>query len=224
MNNRQYFTAQSGLIDPSDASKWQVVLIGCGGLGSFIGPLVSKLGIGELHLYDFDTVEESNIGGQNFIPSEINKLKIDCVASRCIGTVSTFWERVDINTEYKLSKPTIFISAVDNMKTRQDIYHSVKNLTNARCIIDPRMGGEIGKVEYCDLLDMDSRKRYMATLHSDENSTPLPCSERATSYNAMLISSIVGYWVKNVLLTVGPPCAVSWYNNFSNNAFGLTIM
>jgi len=228
---KTFFSAQSGLISPDKAKEWHIILIGCGGLGSYIGPAVSKLGIGRLDLIDFDRVEIDNIAGQNFLEKDIGRAKVEIVANNSIGRVYTHQLRVKESGQLSYLKHStnlkkIIIPAVDNMATRILAYNAFNyDLVdhNTRYIIDPRMGGEIGKVECCDLLDMDSRKRYVSTLFPDSEGMALPCAERLTGYNAMLISSIVTYMVKEAI-SVDPTLnnTLHWYNNMPNNAFSLT--
>lgn len=225
---REYFQAQSGIINPDKGANWQVILIGCGGLGSYIAPLVSKLGVSELVLIDNDTVSVENIAGQNFLPSDIGRFKVSAVSDNCLDNKVInkvlMYSRVDKNTpleEVKQGNKRIIISAVDSMLSRKDIYQLARfNVTNGvRWLIDPRMGGEIGKIEVCNMLDSGSRRRYESTLHSDSEGMALPCAERLTGYNAVIIAGIVTYIVKQILTNGSIP--TTWYNNLPNNAFSL---
>ena len=58
-------------------------IIGCGAVGSTIAENLARLGIKEIHLWDFDAVEEHNIANQMFFVSQINKEKMDAVEEIC---------------------------------------------------------------------------------------------------------------------------------------------
>ena len=54
----------------------KVSILGCGGLGSNIAMILSRAGIGEIYLYDFDKIEYSNLNRQNYKISDIGKEKV----------------------------------------------------------------------------------------------------------------------------------------------------
>lgn len=53
----------------------QVHLIGCGAIGSHLAEQMARLGINNVHLWDFDTVSAHNIANQNFRDKDIGILK-----------------------------------------------------------------------------------------------------------------------------------------------------
>ena len=53
----------------------QVHLIGCGAIGSHLAEQMARLGISNVHLWDFDTVSAHNIANQNFRDKDIGVLK-----------------------------------------------------------------------------------------------------------------------------------------------------
>ncbi len=52
-----------------------IVLIGCGGLGGEVGHGLARKGVGRLTLFDFDTVELSNLHRQFFGPDDLRQNK-----------------------------------------------------------------------------------------------------------------------------------------------------
>lgn len=57
----------------------RVAVAGLGGLGSNIAIMLTRAGVGTLHLIDFDRVELSNINRQQYSLEEINMYKTDAI-------------------------------------------------------------------------------------------------------------------------------------------------
>ncbi len=109
-----------------------ISVIGCGGTGSFIlsklarlDYALSKLDHPGLHItaYDNDTVEEYNIGRQNFTPYDIGQNKAMCLIEKINMAYGTQWiakaEKVDAFNNY--DKTNFIITAVDNVETRMKL-------------------------------------------------------------------------------------------------------
>ena len=63
-------------------SKRKIMIIGAGGIGSFLIPLLDKTGLYNITVFDPDVVEIKNITYQNFDEGDIEKLKVDVMADR----------------------------------------------------------------------------------------------------------------------------------------------
>ena len=103
----------------------RIVMIGCGGLGSECSHGLIRKGIGELHLFDHDVVELSNLARQKFGDEDLGKNKALCLAhnliheatarSLIIGHAMTFQEAVEQEISTRCS---LAIVGVDNNLTR----------------------------------------------------------------------------------------------------------
>lgn len=110
----------------------QIVLVGCGGTGSWLAPAVARIARMlseqgrkiELTFCDPDKVEEKNIYRQNFCAAEIGKNKADALAER----YGMAWgvEIKSLPGKYKISisTDTIVIGCVDNAAARRSIHNS----------------------------------------------------------------------------------------------------
>ena len=63
----------------------RVAVVGLGGLGSNIAPLLVRMGVGRLHLLDFDRVELSNLHRQQYGLSQVGQLKTEALAATLRG-------------------------------------------------------------------------------------------------------------------------------------------
>lgn len=76
---RQMCLEGIGKVGQRKLTKARVLVVGCGGLGSTVLPLLSGAGIGFLRLCDHDRIEESNLHRQILYRMEdIGKNKVDC--------------------------------------------------------------------------------------------------------------------------------------------------
>jgi PRTRC genetic system ThiF family protein len=124
-----------------------ILVIGCGGTGSYIVPNLVRLAVNGKHpvcitLADADIVEHKNLIRQNFIKSDIGRNKAEVLASRysaAFGTqlqfipkyletaeaIGTALSKAQINNiSYGKATPLI-ISCVDNIKSRKKMIEAL---------------------------------------------------------------------------------------------------
>ena len=85
------------------------MLAGVGGIGSYVAFLLARLNISRLGLIDDDKVEISNLSGQFYSASDINKYKVTAMRSK-LADYSSFYG-VDA---YKkdLRRKTVVLSSI----------------------------------------------------------------------------------------------------------------
>jgi PRTRC genetic system ThiF family protein len=122
-----------------EPSAIEVLLVGCGGTGSFLALHLARLAwhLKEIHnkrvemmFVDFDTIESKNIGRQNFCPAEIGRPKAEALATR-YGLA--FGQRIAYAIERfsEIPKPSlnalqIVLGCVDNNAARRDLHEALK--------------------------------------------------------------------------------------------------
>lgn len=123
-----------------EKSSYQITLIGCGGTGGYVAQALSRIVFEnereiKLVFIDGDTVEEKNVGRQNFYYAEAGKNKASVLAERF-----SFAYGIDIevipkflnSTEYQflriLSLSDIIISAVDSAAARKEIHKCLESI------------------------------------------------------------------------------------------------
>ena len=100
----------------------KILIIGAGGIGSYLIPLLDKTGLYDITVSDPDTIEEKNLTYQNFESDEVNKYKSACMKIR-YETVKTSSE-YPILTEKQLVGYDLVICCVDNLDARRLLYRS----------------------------------------------------------------------------------------------------
>lgn len=66
-----------GVYEKLKSSK--VAVCGCGGLGSNLALILARVGVGNLHLIDFDSVDCTNLNRQNYFISDLGEPKIEAL-------------------------------------------------------------------------------------------------------------------------------------------------
>lgn len=130
--HREYF-------DP-DKYDDEIHIIGCGAVGSTITEQLARLGIKEIHLYDFDNVSEHNITNQMFYAHQVGQQKVEALDFICkqinpdikIIKHATGWEKGMPLSGY------VFL-AVDNIDTRNQIVDDNMFNPNIKAMFDTRM-------------------------------------------------------------------------------------
>ena len=102
-----------------------VVIGGTGGIGSWLTLLLSRMGP-EIVVYDFDKIEEHNIGGQWFKKGDIGSTKVNALRNNIRD-----FSNIDISAmNEKATDETLVsaycFSAFDNMKARKDLFNAWK--------------------------------------------------------------------------------------------------
>lgn len=188
---------------------FQITLIGLGGIGSWVGTLLHKIGY-QLYCYDFDTLETVNFGSQLFEFHDAGKpkttafIELQSDLSNSVSNITVLNEKF---TEESFMT-NIVISAVDNMATRKLAFTRWKNNFNkdsANIFLDGRMVAQ--SYEVYAVYKEEDFDRYEATLFADSEVPDLPCSFKATPHNAALIAGTITNVLVNYLAN---------YNNGDN--------
>lgn len=132
-------------------------IIGLGAIGSNLALMLTRLGCNNIHLYDFDTVEEINLANQNYYEDQIRRDK----------TLATLQNMLQINSKITFELHNkgwdaetcplsgyVFL-CLDNIDTRRAVVNACKNNKYVKAILDFRMG-------------LDDAQHYMATMDSPE--------------------------------------------------------
>lgn len=106
----------------------KVSILGCGGLGSNIAMTLARAGVGELYLYDFDTIEYSNLNRQNYTLDELGGDKAELTKKKIESTlpyVKCHNQNIYLTTENMdtiAHKTDIFIEAFDNKESKTMLF------------------------------------------------------------------------------------------------------
>ena len=178
--------------------KTDIVVIGLGGIGSWISLMLSRIGH-NLYLFDDDNLEAHNIGSQLYDKKYVGMRKSQAIRAQ-IRNFSMDFIQMNIFGRYdenSISNHTVFL-ALDNMETRriavekwyqQYIEGKEGNASrpNVPILIDGRLEGEQGII-YALKSEKDY-KRWMDEFFDDSEVDDGVCTMRATSYNGAMIAA-----------------------------------
>ena len=69
--------------DPTALRDEEVHVIGLGAIGSHVCEMLARIGVENIHIYDFDTVEAHNIANQNYFYDDVGVLKVLATKRNC---------------------------------------------------------------------------------------------------------------------------------------------
>lgn len=157
------------VFSPDAFGKKRIDVIGAGATGSRVVLELAKLGIQNIHVWDFDKVERHNIANQIFGEKDIGKQKVDALkkfVKANTGTeITTHDERVD--GSQKLGE--IVFVLTDTMSSRKEIWNKgLKYKLNTKLVIETRMGADQGRVYVVNPCKPAHIKGWESTLYDDK--------------------------------------------------------
>lgn len=169
------------VFDPVIFGDRRVDVIGAGATGSRIAISLAKLGIVNLHVWDFDRIEAHNIANQAFGVGDIGKFKVDALADHIKALTG-----LDIVKHNEPATPesefgSVVFMLTDTMKSRAEIWEgAIEYKHNVEVMIETRMGAYEGRIftvrpnvpTECDF--------WRATLFKDEEATASLCGSAIT--------------------------------------------
>lgn len=188
------FTRQMNKFD-RNKFKQDVHIVGCGATGSWVALVLSKIGVKNINLYDFDVIEEHNIPNQFFSTDQLGKNKALALKDNCDKfcfegevNIRAFDKKVS-GSDVKSMRGVVFV-LTDTMESRNDIFQSLKWNANVPLIIETRMGLEHGRVYSFCPFNKSHIERYSSTLYTDEDASLSACgASQSIAVTAMAIAS-----------------------------------
>lgn len=183
------------VFDPDKFGDQPVHVIGVGATGSRIALGLAKLGVKNLHLWDFDKVESHNIANQVFGIDDIDKAKVYALADiiqQQTGTIPTIHE-TRVTGEEDL-EGYIFL-LVDRMDTRKEIWEKgIRLNASVVAMIETRMGRDSGRVYWVEPFDVTQCEKWEATLCEDEEAETSLCGTAITVGATAEVISGIAQW------------------------------
>lgn len=182
------FSRQHDLVPLERVQDLEATVIGVGAIGRQVALQLAAVGVPQIQLIDFDTVELTNVTTQGYLHTEIGQRKVDATAQ--------LLQRIDPTIEVEATtdrfRPSVSVGhavfcCVDSISTRSAIWRSVAE----RCEFwtDGRMRGEVLRV--LAAADADSRQHYGTTLFPPPEAQPGPCTARSTLYAASIAAGLM---------------------------------
>ena len=191
----------SGAIWYEEIQKQTVTLAGVGGIGSFVGFLLSRVKPQRLIIYDPDRVETVNMSGQLYGQTDVGNYK-SVALSIMIRNYANYNNIVALNDRFDANSEAtdIMICGFDNMAARKLFFDkwaahvaSKPAEERANCLyIDGRLAAEEFQVLSIQGNDDRAMKEYEDKwLFNDVEAEETICSYKQTTFMANMIASVM---------------------------------
>jgi len=180
------------IFSPDAFGQKRVDVIGAGATGSRIVLELARIGVENIHVFDFDTIERHNIANQVYGNGEIGSLKVEALAkiveNRTGTRITTHAERVD-GTQ---TLGEIVFLLTDTMSSRKEIWDKgLKFKLHIKLLIETRMGAEDGRIYSLNPSKLRHITEWEKTLYpSNEAETSACGTSISVGPTAQIISGI----------------------------------
>lgn len=181
----------------------RVMVVGCGGIGSWTALVLAKMGFDKFTLVDFDQIEEANVATQVFTREKVGDAKVDTLGIMIEDVSETAVVHVQRERfhpdQIDKFKPTIVLAVTDNMESRREVWRSVISRSpEGTLYVDGRTGAEALDV-YCVRKGGDLAGRY-STWITEEGYMEEKCGARAIAYTGAFAASVIAKCVARAVM------------------------
>ncbi len=175
-----------------------VTLIGGGGIGSNLLPLIVRCGPSRLTIWDDDIAKQVNLAQQQFMALEIGKPKAEILARTAVKmnpALSVVYKTARFERGYHLDD--LVISGVDSMESRRLVFDEVcRQSERVALFVDGRLSRSSN--EWAELYFIDPKKEgevefYREWLYTEEEAVPKePRPTKLSAHTPMLLAGLFG--------------------------------
>ena len=190
----------SGIVN--NMNEYSYHILGCGAIGSSTATQLARMGAEKFYLYDYDKVEEPNIGVSQYSYRDIGKPKVEALKD-IIDDINKYAEVHLYNSKFKgydedPECQDIVVLGFDSMSSRLEAVNIIAMImkTKPYLLIDGRMGAEHYQQYTFNNLTLGNYKKHW---YSDDQGDPEPCSMKATSYCSNMAGSFIVNTIRKVL-------------------------
>ena len=183
------------VFSPYTFGETQVDFIGVGATGSRMALGAAKLGIQNIHVWDFDKVEPHNVPNQVFGNNHVGMLKVEAlrdIIKEQTGTEITIHpDRVD--GSQRLGDVVFLLT--DTMASRQKIWNAgLRYKPRVKFMIETRMGKNSGRVYALNPSNPSHVHGWEETLYTDDVAEVSACGTSITVGSTAEVVSGLAVW------------------------------
>jgi len=186
---------QYNLIDDEAVKQWKIKIFGLGSIGSVMTVQLAKLGFVDIEGYDFDTVDEDNIGSQEFNKHHIDMKKTEAMQEMMSDYydfhVTVVDGKITKDTIIEPEDNTIYFCAFDSLEARNMLWDKIKGFPVVWG--ETRIGRTSQQYYFVDLRNRDEKwiAQYEQKLDPNGPRIELKCGEKGCySSNAELVAKV----------------------------------
>ena len=193
------FSRQADLVPQDRLAGLKATVIGVGAIGRQVALQLAAIGVRDLQLIDFDSVDESNVATQGYPVHDIGIPKVQAAADivqhydPMIG-VESIQDR--FRPKHELGRAVF--CCVDSISARQAIWRSAGG--RSEFWADGRMLGEVMRILVA--ADAETRAYYPTTLFEQGEAQAGQCTARSTIYAASIAAGLMlhqfAHWLRGL--------------------------
>ena len=178
-----------------------IIVAGCGGIGSYVVFLLSRMKPANITIYDPDVIEYINLAGQLFGTEHVGRLKVAAV-SDFANNYSDYYNITSIPNAFteQCGPRKIMICGFDNMSARKTFFNVWRQFVASlpeeekrkSLFIDGRLAAEEFQVLCLTGDNQFAIDKYESSwLFDDSEAEATVCSYKQTAFAAAMIGSII---------------------------------
>lgn len=176
------------------SSQENILLVGCGGIGSNALFSMTKTIPANYYIIDDDIVDTINVGSQFFNKEQVGIPKV--MACYHNSTIQSLAKVTAMKQLYNNEYMPITITGLDNMKTRKEVFDEWKKHDDRELFIDSRLRAQLYEVY---VVTKGRENDYEKTLFDDSEVDDGPCTFKQTAYFAILVGARITHVLVNYL-------------------------
>lgn len=191
----------NGFFDPYTV-KHNIHIIGCGAIGSTLAIMLTRCGLTNINLWDFDVVESHNLANQQYVYAHIGMNKTTALSSLMTAinpqikvTLRGRWLPGDVLDGH------VFL-AVDNIELRKQIVMEQRGNGNIKSMWDFRMRLKDAQHYGYSWEDPADRDRFLATMQFSQAEADAATPVNACNMTMSImptVETVVGVGVGNFI-------------------------
>lgn len=177
----------------------RISVLGAGGIGSNLVFNLSRTVLSDIFLFDFDKVEEHNIGSQFFTRVCEGGEKVYELAKLMeeefgVNTVRPLAVNINEFPDYVSYILPITVAAFDNMEARKKAFNDWQSYPDRQLFIDGRLRATEYEI-FCVTPGLEDE--YRKTLFDSSDVPDDPCTFKQTTYAGMMIGARITSFITN---------------------------
>ena len=178
-----------------------VHIIGCGALGSHIAELLVRLGVDNIHLWDFDVVSPHNITNQLYRHNDIGAPKVEALSEMLIDINPTV--KLILHDKYEMQNLSGYVFLmVDSIELRRAIVEHLKDNKYVKGLFDARMRLTDAQSYAADWTVPEDKEQLLNTMQftSEEAKASTPVSACGTTLSVTpTVKVVASFTVSNFI-------------------------
>lgn len=187
------FSKQIELIKVHEFNE-KINVIGCGAGGSWLTFFLLKMGFNNIHVYDYDVIEEHNLPNQFFKENDINLHKVDSITNiyneffnEDISRLKVHKEKITEDNAHILTG--VVFSCVDSMETRKMMYELCYKYGQAKFWCESRLSIWGAYIYTLYKNGKNWTDKYEKTFYANEDAEVSSCGVSQTALPSAVIEA-----------------------------------